>query len=91
MSPGIEADRRLYRLRVQGVCAEGLTGGEAGPLVTARELDVEVGDQRVDVVVPLHLQAERRGEGQVVDLHRVDVYLLCGGIMKERRCENRRV
>lgn len=35
-----------------------LTGGEAGPLVTACELNVEVGDQRMDVVIPLHLQAE---------------------------------
>lgn len=35
-----------------------LTGGEAGPLVTASELYVEVGDQSVDVVIPLHLQAE---------------------------------
>lgn len=54
----------------------GLTGGEADPLVAAGELDVEVGDQSVDVVVPLHLKAERRGEGQVVHLHRVDVHLL---------------
>ena len=35
-----------------------LTGGEAGPLVTAGELYVEVGDQGMDVVIPLHLQAE---------------------------------
>lgn len=40
------------------------------------ELDVEVRDQSVDVVVPLHLQAERGGEGQVFCLHRVDVHLL---------------
>lgn len=53
-----------------------LTGGEADPLVTAGELDVEVGDQGVDVIVPLNLQAERRGEGQVLHLHRVDVHLL---------------
>lgn len=44
--------------------------------MTAGELDVEVGDQSVDVVVPLHLQAERRGEGQVLCLHCVDVHLL---------------
>lgn len=53
-----------------------LTGGEAGPLVAAGELDVEVGDQGVDVVVPLHLQAERGGEAQVLQLHSVDVHLL---------------
>lgn len=43
-----------------GVCVfeSKLTGGEAGPLVTASELYVEVGDQSVDVVIPLHLQAE---------------------------------
>lgn len=44
--------------------------------MTAGELDVEVGDQSVDVIVPLHLEAERRGEGQVLRLHRVDVHLL---------------
>lgn len=53
-----------------------LTGGETGPLVAAGELNVEVGDQGVDVVVPLHLQAERRGEAQVLQLHSVDVHLL---------------
>lgn len=52
------------------------TGGEAGLLVTLGELDVEVGDQRVDVVVPLDLQAERRREREVLRLHRVDVHLL---------------
>lgn len=56
--------------------ASRLTGGEAGPLVTAGELDVEVGNKCVNVVVALHLQAERGGEGQVVRLHRVDVHLL---------------
>lgn len=30
----------------------------------------------MDVVVPLHLKAERRGEGQVIRLHCVDVHLL---------------
>lgn len=44
--------------------------------MTARELDVEVGDEGVNVIIPLHLQAEGRGEGQVVDLHRVYVHLL---------------
>lgn len=53
-----------------------LTGGEAGPLVTACELNVEVGDQRMDVVIPLHLQAEWWGEGQVLQLYCVDVHLL---------------
>lgn len=44
--------------------------------MTAGELYVEVGDQSVDVVIPLHLQAEGWGEGQVLDLHRVYVHLL---------------
>lgn len=35
-----------------------LTGGESSSLVTTSELDVEVGDQSMDVVIPLHLQAE---------------------------------
>lgn len=56
-----------------------LTGGEAGALVAAGELDVEVGHQRVHVVVALHLQAEGRREGQLLHLHRVDVHLLRGG------------
>lgn len=56
--------------------ALGLTGGEAGLLVTLGEVDVEIGDQGVDVVVPLDLQAEGCGEGQVLWLHRVDVHFL---------------
>ena len=59
-----------------GVVVECVTSGETGLLVTLGELDVEVGDQRVDVVVPLDLQAEGGGEGQVLGLHRVDVHLL---------------
>lgn len=56
-----------------------ITSGEAGLLVTLGELHVEIGDQRVDVVVPLNLQAEGRGERQVLRLHRVDVHLLLEG------------
>lgn len=44
--------------------------------MAAGELDVEVGNQRVDVVVPLHLEAERGRERQVFGLHCVDVHLL---------------
>lgn len=44
--------------------------------MAAGELNVEVGNQRVDVVVPLHLEAERGRERQVFGLHRVDVHLL---------------
>lgn len=44
--------------------------------MAAGELDVEVGNQRVDVVVPLHLEAERGRERQVLGLHCVDVHLL---------------
>lgn len=39
-----------------------LTSGEASLLVTLGELHVEIGDKCVDVVVPLNLQAERRGK-----------------------------
>lgn len=53
-----------------------LTGGEARPLVAAGELDVEVGHQGVHVVIPLHLQAEGGGEGQVLHLDSIDVHLL---------------
>lgn len=41
------------------VCERRLTGGKAGPLVTASELNVKIGDQSMDVIIPLHLQAER--------------------------------
>jgi hypothetical protein len=64
------------RLKTKKGVEEKLTSGEASPLVAASEFNVEVGDQGVDVVVPLHLQTERRGERQVVYLHRVDVHLL---------------
>lgn len=56
-----------------------ITSGEAGLLVTLGELHVEIGDQCVDVVVPLNLQAEGRGERQILRLHRVDVHLLLEG------------
>lgn len=46
----------VYRVRE---CLGERTGGETSLLVTLGELDVEVGDQSVDVVVPLDLQAER--------------------------------
>lgn len=36
-----------------------LTSRKACPLVAASELYVEVGYQRMDVVIPFHLQAER--------------------------------
>lgn len=56
-----------------------LTGGEASLLVTFGELHVEIGDQRVDVVVPLNLQAERRGKRQILRLHCVDIHFLLEG------------
>ena len=40
------------------------------------ELDVEVGDQRLHVVVALDLQVEGRGEGDVLLGARLDVNLL---------------
>lgn len=63
-----------------GLSGQTLTCGETCLLVTLGELDMEVGDQCVDVVVPLDLQAERCGEWQVLTLHRVDVHLLCGSL-----------
>lgn len=56
-----------------------LTGREAGPLVASGKLDVEVGHQCMHVVIPLHLQAEGGGEGQVLHLDCVDVHLLPNG------------
>lgn len=53
-----------------------LTSGKPSLLVTLGELDVEVGDQGVDVIVALDLQTEGWGEGQVLCLHSVDVYFL---------------
>jgi len=44
--------------------------------VTLGELNVEVRDESVNIVVPLNLQTEGRGERQVLRLHRVDVHLL---------------
>lgn len=64
---------------------EALTRGEAGLLVTLGEFNVEVGDQRVDVIVPLDLQAEVGCEGQVLALHRVDIHLLHGVDRAETR------
>lgn len=40
------------------------------------KFDIEIGDQGVDVVIALYLQAEGRCEGQLLRLHRVDVHLL---------------
>lgn len=70
MSVWLHKDHKCYVFKSR------ITGGEPSPLVTASELDVEVGDQSVDVVIPLHLQAEWWGEGQVLQLHRVNVHLL---------------
>lgn len=44
--------------------------------MTLGELDVEIGDKGMDVIVALDLQAEGRGEGQVLCLHRVNVHFL---------------
>ena len=52
------------------------SGGEAHPFVAFGELDVEVGDQRLHVVVALDLQVEGRGEGDVLLGARLDVNLL---------------
>lgn len=53
-----------------------LTSGEASPLVAASELNVEVSYQRMNVVIPFHLEAKGWRKGQVFNLHRVDVHLL---------------
>lgn len=44
--------------------------------MTLGEFDIEVGDQSVDVIIPLDLQTEGRGKGQFLRLHRVDVHFL---------------
>lgn len=61
-----------------------LTGGESGPLVTTSEFDVKVSNKSMDVVILLNLQAERGGEGQVLQLHRINVHLLWGRKKKQR-------
>ncbi len=53
-----------------------LTSGEASLFVTLGELDIEVGDQGVDVIVALDLQTEGWREGQVLRLHSVDIHFL---------------
>ena len=53
-----------------------LTCGKSHFLVALGKLDIEIGDQGVDVVVALYLQAEGRREGQLLRLHRVNVHLL---------------
>lgn len=44
--------------------------------MTLGEFDIKVGDQSMDVIVPLDLQTEGGGEGQILWLHRVDVHFL---------------
>lgn len=58
-----------------GMCKED-TCREASLFMTLCELYIEVGDQGVDVVVPLDLQTEGGREGQFFCLYCVDVYLL---------------
>lgn len=65
---------KILKRCVSEPCAH--TCRETRLLVTLGELDGEVGDERVDVVVPLDLQAEGGGEGQVLWLHCVDVHFL---------------
>lgn len=52
------------------------TCGEARLFMTLGEFDIEVGDQSMDVIIPLDLQTEGGGEGQFLWLHRVDVHFL---------------
>lgn len=40
------------------------------------KFDIKIGDQGVDVVIALDLQAEGRCERQLFRLHRVNVHLL---------------
>lgn len=42
-----------------GLSVRHLTGGKTSLFMTLGKLDVEVGDQCMDVVIPLDLQAER--------------------------------
>lgn len=52
------------------------TCGEASLFMTLGEFDIKVGDQSMDVIVPLDLQTEGGGEGQFLWLHCVDVHFL---------------
>lgn len=62
-----------------------LTSGETSLFVTLGELDVEVRNQRVDVVISLDLQAERWGKTEVLHLHRVDIHFLQEGNKKHKQ------
>ena len=63
--------------RQESINRPGLGGcGEADPLVALCELDVEVGDEGLHVIVPLDLQVEGGGEGDVRLRARLDVDLL---------------
>ena len=52
------------------------SGGEANSLVALGELNVEVGDQRLHVVVAFDLQVEGGGEGYVLLRAGLDINLL---------------
>jgi len=47
--------------------------------MTLGEFYIKVGDQSMDVIVPLDLQTEGRGEGQFLWFHCVDVHFLRKG------------
>ena len=52
-----------------------LTSGEADVFVARAKLDVEVGDERVHVIVALEEEVKRRGEGEVGLGHRAYIDL----------------
>ena len=55
------------------------TSRESDARVTGRELDVEVSDERLQVVVAQTLQVEGRFEFEIFQLHCVYVHLLMSG------------
>lgn len=53
-----------------------LTCGKPHFLVALGKFNIKIGDQGMDVVIALDLQAEGRREGQLFRLDRVNVHLL---------------
>lgn len=53
-----------------------LTCREACPLVAACELYVEISHQGMDVIISLYLEAEWRGEAEVINFNGVNIHFL---------------
>lgn len=68
----VEVEDRLLPVRVLGLGG----GAEAHALVALGELDVEERHEGLHIVVPAHLEDERRREGQIGFAHRVQIDFL---------------